>query len=446
MKGDVDRHGVAYWHRMHQFPGVWWCHIHDEPLRESAVKATGVERFFWHLPSTSTLAAGKSGKFQHASDASSRRLARLGRLTRDYIRWGGRIDEVRLLSAYHHALNELGLLSPAGGLKLTPIAEQFCRHVGPLRCVDELQHLPGDDHAAAVQVGRLLRVARTGTHPVRHLTLIDWLFADWPSFLQLYEGVQEWVEPAPSPTSPLPGTTDINRDRVLDLLKSGGVALSEAARIAGVDIATAAGWARQAGVEVRPRPKVLRPDRLAEVHADLLRGISTADVALAHQLSVPTINRILRADPRIGAKAREARANCTRATHRKAWSQATSEQPSLSTQALRTLIPACYAWLYRHDRHWLRNATDNLPPAAAATTPRVDWLARDAELATLVERTILQLSIERPNQPIQLWRIYQRVPHLKAKLGHLDRLPLTRRAIELAVTRRRTRSARDLLS
>jgi len=444
MESDVTQHGVAYWHRAHQFPGVWCCPLHEVPLQESAVKANGVKRFFWHLPSASHLVTPSIGLGRPTIEVGTLSLLRLSRLTRDYITWGGRIDEARLISAYQYALDAKGLLNPAGGLKLTRIAEDFSRHVGPLRCVLELHDLPGDDRAASVQVGRLLRAPRTGTHPVRHLVLIDWLFGDWPSFLRTYEVATKWDERPPEQIRSHPDPD--NRTRLLQMLRDDAISLTESARIVGVDVATATGWARQAGLTARSRPKMLGPDRLTEVHAQLICGDSTAEVAAVQRLSVPTINRILRAHPVIGAKAHEARAARARSDQRKAWATATAEHPTLSAKALRTLIPACYAWLYRNDRHWLMNAAAGLPAAATPTAPRVDWQARDLELEKMVERTILQLSIEGPDQPIELWRIYQRVPALKAKLGHLDRLPRTRYAIERAVTRRRRRSGQDLFS
>jgi TniQ len=50
MTADVERHGWAYWHAEHQFPGVWICPVHASPLRVSTLKHNGVERFSWQLP------------------------------------------------------------------------------------------------------------------------------------------------------------------------------------------------------------------------------------------------------------------------------------------------------------------------------------------------------------------------------------------------------------
>ncbi len=60
LRTDWEEHGWVYWHLQHQFPGVWVCPWHGQPLLTSKLKSTGVERFQWHLPDASALTAGWS--------------------------------------------------------------------------------------------------------------------------------------------------------------------------------------------------------------------------------------------------------------------------------------------------------------------------------------------------------------------------------------------------
>jgi len=66
----------------------------------------------------------------------------------------------------------------------------------------------------------------------------------------------------------------------------------------------------------------------------------------------------------------------------------------------------------------------------------VKWDVRDGKLSQAVKEAILQLSVLQARGTLRLWQIYQVVPDLKAKLGQLDRLPLTRRVLEEAISRR----------
>jgi hypothetical protein len=52
-----------------------------------------------------------------------------------------------------------------------------------------------------------------------------------------------------------------------------------------------------------------------------------------------------------------------------------------------------------------------------------------------VQRAVLSLH-EQQAGPLKLWQIYQLVPALRAKLSALDKMPLTRRAIEAALSKR----------
>jgi hypothetical protein len=105
---------------------------------------------------------------------------------------------------------------------------------------------------------------------------------------------------------------------------------------------------------------------------------------------------------------------------------------------MRKLEPAAYAWLYRNDTAWLRA---NLPPApkesARRASPAVRWDVRDLELSARVFQTALSLS-KNGATTLRLWQLYQVLPELKAKLGQLQRLPLTQRALETVLTRRAT--------
>ena len=64
---------------------------------------------------------------------------------------------------------------------------------------------------------------------------------------------------------------------------------------------------------------------------------------------------------------------------------------------------------------------------------RVDWLNRDKALATKITEVALDLSKKTPKRKVKLWQLYQRIPDLKAKLGHLDQLPLSQAAIRDAL-------------
>jgi hypothetical protein len=72
----------------------------------------------------------------------------------------------------------------------------------------------------------------------------------------------------------------------------------------------------------------------------------------------------------------------------------------------------------------------NLRQMTEGKHTKTNWNLRDAELAALIEKVVLELAADRPGRRVNLWQVYQRPPDLKAKLSKLDRLPLPRLALE----------------
>jgi len=101
--------------------------------------------------------------------------------------------------------------------------------------------------------------------------------------------------------------------------------------------------------------------------------------------------------------------------------------------------------LYRNDRKWLDDHLPSYLPQNGGRPDRVLWDARDVELRAAVQDALLELSENRPGRVIQLWQVYQLIPELRAKIQQLDRLPLTKVALERAVLFRRSgRKAQDV--
>ena len=184
---DIALHGIAYWHRDHQLPGVWVCRTHRSPLQAAHVKANGIGRFLWFLPND----IGSHLWFQPASSLTLPALERLSALAEFAHRLclmpaGSHFEPQNLVRVYRSELHRQGL-TRGEGLQLQIVGDQFASFVEPLRKFAELEALPSDSEKAAAQVARLVREPRSGTHPLRHLALIAWLFGTWDAFSESYE-------------------------------------------------------------------------------------------------------------------------------------------------------------------------------------------------------------------------------------------------------------------
>jgi transposase len=430
----VDRKewSVAYWHRCHQLPGVWMCPTHFIPLSVATIKSTGVERFLWHLPEESQLVSGGFNDVENStSDVVDEQLRQLADAAVEVVELSDdfHFNQDRLLAIYHKGLCEKNLTKPGGGLRLMELGQDYLENIGPLRIVPEFSSLPIDAANAQSQVSRLFYKPRSGTHPIRHLFIILWLFGDFKNFWRQYCDSPSPIEQIDVPQHP-PTTEDERMITVLQLLREGSHTVSAAAKVVCVDTVTAMAWAARAGIETARRPKYLKGAIKNELLDDLRLGMDKSDAAKKFGISIVSVTRVLRTELGLQLAWHEARQNTARSKARAEWGHAIAANPGASTKSLRLIADRAYAWLYRNDRVWLNTQCGQLDVQTVTRKNIVDWDARDSVLADAVRRVCLDLAILNPSRRITLWQIYQKIPELKPKLSRLSSLPLTRLALE----------------
>lgn len=437
---DREEFGTSYWHLSHQYPGVWICPAHGLLLLQSTVKANGVGRFLWHLPSENMLTLVAPHYHDATVDQKHRgaliRLAKaavaLARLPAEF-----HFKPYPLVATYRRALHHKGLCT-GDRIRLREVGESFASFVTQLREIPELAAFPGTGVEAKAQVGRLLCLPRTGTHPLRHLLLILWLFDTWERFwsafvaatdarnltLDLFNDNKEKQAEATEPKQ---------LERFLELVTVHGAAVTKAARIIGVDPYTGIAWAARAGIVTRRRSKTLTPTVLHSVVADLRLGLEKSNVAERNRVSVTCVSRTLRAEIGLHQAWMDARVARQKRDARRKWLAAGKSSGNAGAKAARLLAPAAYAWLYRNDRAWLLQETRLLGHAPRSNNASVAWDVRDRLLADAVKRACLDLATRMPGVRVSVYHVCQEISELRAKIDQLDRLPLTRRALEIGI-------------
>lgn len=450
---EADRHatGWAYWHLEHQYPGVWVCQKHRCLLDESNLKASGAERFLWHLPDEAHFRLPPVNlTFDHIAFGI---LSRVSKLSIDLIRDQSvcRIDLAQLHSLYRAELGLRNLLSVRGGFRLLEIANEFEAHVRPLRQLPEFAALPATADEAYRQLSRYLRTPRTGTHPLRHIVMIEWLFGDCEHFLERYTGIlaapipRLGSKPVSGGDAALSPSRNDKKQTLARIIQGGGSSVRAAAAELGIDTSTALAWAAQMGVDVLRRPKKLKHEIREALVARLREGGDKLAIAKEFTISVVTVTHVLRTEIGLHVLWKSARHQSARNTARTSWMTLTSIHMNLGVKLLRIMDPPAYAWLYRNDRIWLSEHSPARNACAHQTVPSVRWDVRDAELSAAVERAALKLDSSLGKRKLMLWHLYQEIPELKAKLSALSHLPLTVRAIESALHRRVLVSGQALL-
>jgi hypothetical protein len=434
MAADELAFGSSYWHLAHQYPGMWVCRQHDVALQAATVKSTGVERFGWVLPA----AAGLVDVVSPGGVAELRRFA-------DFVAgWStvspGSLTTVTIAKASRDRLAEGSVGSAAESRATTSV--RYAEFVGRLRCVPELQGLPSSAAQARSDINRWIFAPRGGTHPLRHLALISWLFTTWDDFVDAYAAAQL---PGASPERPPIASSQPADARKLGFVAAlrSGQSVTAASKLAGISVGTGIAWAAQHGIETGRRPKSITAPLYECISAELRQGDDKSDIAERNGVPVQAVTRVLRNEVGLAEQRRLALFERAQIAARNTWGAAHDAWPGATVAHLRSQAGAAYAWLRRHDKVWL-DAHLPKPAPRPAAAPRFDWDRRDQDLAAAVRRVALELAMANPGVRLRPWQIYQALPELKAKQGALARLPLTARALA-EVTRRETGSATEKL-
>jgi len=231
----------------------------------------------------------------------------------------------------------------------------------------------------------MTRRPRGYCHPLKHLTLISWLFGRLEPFVDAYQQLtqQEISVAGENQKLRLPQTTE--QQRPLTLLHSN-----------------------------TPRPKKIFHSTTEKILQALISGSSKKQVCLRFEISTSTVNRILRLNPLIEKQITDNAYTRKRDEQRQEWINVVRQRPDASTNIVKLSIPHIYAWLYRNDRSWLSSQTSLLPSGRGGNHASVDWDARDENLCTLIKQARIETSSI--SKKVLKSDLYQKIPNLFSSL------------------------------
>ncbi|MCX4162771.1 MULTISPECIES: TnsD family Tn7-like transposition protein [Paraburkholderia] len=187
VKEDTEKFCVAYWHRIHQVPGVWVC-PHHQNILEVLSGTDARAGYNWCLPRSegSTRLASplqiqdvvdQLGCFSKLSCAALRITALAPHVF---------LDGERLVRAYTTQLRSMGLQRKGGKLRFSDCITSMLKSASTLRVIPELAALPATERDAHMYVSQICRRPVVRMHPLQHLFAIVWLFKDWEDFWTAY--------------------------------------------------------------------------------------------------------------------------------------------------------------------------------------------------------------------------------------------------------------------
>lgn len=435
MTDDQKSVGVAYWHRMHQFPTVIVCPAHGTPLLVSPMKVQHVARFQWILPYNAGLSSivntAASAWPELAQLRALLSLAQMAVLLAD-AEPATFADEQRLSKVFRTRFIEQSLASSDGRIFWSLLLSKIGEYVRVFDSVSGMGRRLAAGCRTQSPITRLLG-ARALMHPSKYLVWIACFFNNWADFLGAYHSVnpQSLPEEDPLPCTSAVPSGDGRREQAIELFNRGTDSLSAIALMVGVDFGTVAAWAAKEGIAPPRRPKKLHPPVLAGVIEGLESGASKEDLARKHHVSMVTITRVLRTEPGLSQRWHHVLGERRRQEARTKWLELLIGTTGLPIKTLRKMDSATYAWLYRNDREWLcasnlKYANSVQPSNYAHSRMR----RKDADLAQSVRMLVLDLHRTRYGARIDLSELTTALPELRTCIRQLAHWPQTARVIE----------------
>ncbi|MFC4929284.1 TnsD family Tn7-like transposition protein [Massilia sp. GCM10023247] len=372
---DTDERGLAYWHRVHQLPGVWFCPLHGCALAELQHENVLLMRQCLLLPDNVTVDASRPINVQTVHEAS---LARLAQLSEHALRSGGTSAGAAYRESYRARAETAGLLDRTGRIRIESITAALADYMATLPTEGEFAFAHAD--GAPGWALKLLRKPRgTSSHPLKHLILTDCL--DHIKSTTISSRVPA-VRPHRQP---------VDGAHLHQLVAVEGNSLRMCAALLGVSTTTVRVEAGRQCLAISVRPKRITASLEQAVVADLRTGTPVAEVATAHALSLPSVYRMLRMHPAVEDERQQQRLVALRLVRREGFLAEAAETP----------VKRCrdYAWLWRNDREWLASFVDSRRTGAKVDRRAcVDWVTRDTKLAKAIYAACLNI-LRAPGRP-----------------------------------------------
>lgn len=463
-KEDQMRLEEMYWHRHHQVPGVFVCHIHNTWLEQSNIRVHDRKTRHQFIAAEAALQPLSSSR---AIDISSRLCDTLLFLANGAAWLLQQRDLLPglefLYAAYKRALISLDLATYSGRVRMTDLQEAFVSYY-PEDVLSYL-HCNLNRHSSDNWLARLVRKPDGSQHPLQHLLLMRFLgytietfFSSNSSDLHPF-GTGPW--PCLNAASSHYHQRQITECHITHSPYTSGRPVGTFSCLCGFvhsrtgPDASVEDQFRFSKIRAFGQSWEMRLQALWEDESVSLRGI-------ARQLGADPLtikrhaSRLGLPFPRSRDKSSQLRENqqlrplslkmpetSVLEAHRTTWLILLQVNPETSVTKLRSVAPKIYTWLYRHDRIWLK---EHMPLRARKTQTyqyRVDWEERDIRLAEEVK--IAAAHLKNPPE----WPVHITIAAIGREIGqvallqqHLDKLPRTTKALEEHVESREAYAVR----
>lgn len=452
---DEEAYGECYWHRIHQVPGVEVCPFHKVYLQNSNILAQNRETRYEFVSAKHAI---QQMVLQEPISIDSRHevllsvaLDALWLLSQHHLSR----DLQSLYRRYSQLLADLDLATYRGRVFISELQQRFRSCYSP--DILEMLSCKIDERVNENWLVRLVRKPDHAQHPLHHILLIHFLGHSAETFFNILS------ENPPFGEGPWPCLNPVSNHYHQFQIQQCKIVFSQYVhgRPVGTFSCTCGFTYSRTGPDVSPEDrfkfsKVKSFGSLWQERLRLLWEDETVSLrGMARQLGVDPLT-VKRYATQMGftfprpagtsiplkeaQKSHPVDSKVSETTtvemRRTIWLHTMQEYPDAGTKDLRSKAPGVFSWLYRNDKAWLK-AHLSLTRVVKKQHSYIDWTGRDHQLAQAVKEAAIRLKAL-PGCPVRvsITSIGRATGHLALLQQHLDRLPLTARALTGSVETR----------
>lgn len=353
VRRDLNELGYSRWMLEHQWPSVWVCRDHGNPLRNLTKHSQPRDLREWTLPKDH--ATGEWSDIPKLPASSVARLMQIASVSVCLNSISVLFDHDRLRFAYRIGAKRRGWVAFDGTLRMAAMTRELQDSFGNLTLVPGFGFLKESDPNGGGVLGLLTRQLPGLHHPAKHAVLIAFLFESMKEFIDAYRMAGH--------------TTECDRLAVLvgdwqhelrRLVESERWSVSRAAKSVGVPISRACCWLESVGVAVVRRPRVMDDEKRVRIISLLQAGKDYQDIAKLVDVKKGIVRAFAAANPEVRDHWRQRRFELLRDEYRNRALGLFATNYGVSLKNLKSVPGNGLAWLERHDREWLSAHAPNL--------------------------------------------------------------------------------------